>query len=202
MWRNAIDEHEVAICVARCNDAGLLPSEGTDTVLGRAASRARARAEGMRKMNSKDMRRQMADVYRRHYLTFAAFMCCSCQPYDLRLLQLQTGCTAPRDFKWFKLGNCLWWLNSTWPFARKLWTVMDFQRVDAILIDERAANSVLTFPPNGALPNIHEGGQRRDDIFVGYDDFAEICERFAAAGQNNDVIDIPRFPVDVMDLDA
>lgn len=48
MWRNTIDKHELELCETRCYDVGLLPREGTDTVLGRAASTARARIEHAR----------------------------------------------------------------------------------------------------------------------------------------------------------
>lgn len=240
MWRDAIDQREAELWEARCNLLGLLPPEGTDTVLGRAANRARACIVKIRANASKDtctrtrvkiratslyyceicsidcvsamsLQSHMkgkahrlktksivgftpACIYRKHYLTFASFISGICTPCDLGVLQPDH--TAPSDFKWLRLSDCLWWLNNTWPFANKLWSVMDFRHGSTVVIDERAP------VPNRVLPDVFQGGQLRKNVFVSYNDFSDICERYAAARRSNDVIDIPRVPVPLVNVDA
>lgn len=76
MWQQTIDSNVLVLWEVRCNTMGLLPPEGTDSVLGRAASRFRSRIDRLRnKKQNKAARRKMKDLYRSYNFTSAFFIC-------------------------------------------------------------------------------------------------------------------------------
>lgn len=97
-WRHAINKHALELWETRCNALGLFPPEGTDTVLGRGASRTRNRLNSIQKEASKTMGQHRPSLYRRHYMKWAGHICRRCQPTNL--CSLQSFCPHPNKFKW------------------------------------------------------------------------------------------------------
>lgn len=181
MWQKAIDGHELELWVSRDNALELFPSEGSDTVLGRAADRTRSRIDEIREYAQKeDIRRKLADVYRGHCLKWSSVICGSCHLSDLR--SLKPCCIAPGDFRWVRMSGIRGYLRPILFIALGQLKVMDFA---AIAIVERASDSALSVPPDCELKDIYNTELVQEDIFVVANRFAELCLQYLSSEAKN-----------------
>lgn len=182
MWRNAIDGNSVRLWKTRCISLGFFPPEGTDTVLGRSDDRTRLRIETLAKEDAeKDVRRELMQVYRNHYLTWVWHICFwnSCHPTNLR--HLKSCCSNASDLKWMNLKSCISYLSDELEF--NVWKVRDLPN-DLRLIDEASDSFV-------SLARLREyeddyALEQREDIYVLHDKIEQFSnnELFEYMGYN------------------
>lgn len=123
------------------------------------------------------MQRELAEVYGKHYFTFATFICRFCQPSDMD--SLKPCCASPSDFKWLKLTVCIRFPNHTVPFHSKYGTAMDFHGHRMKIIDECAPDSAVLFLPNGLHLDVYEEAGLRSNTLVGYNHSGESADEGA-----------------------
>lgn len=173
MWRNVIDKNALELWETRCKTMGLLPTEGIDSVVGRAACRALRNNK-----KKKGKRSKMTRLYRRYYFTWSTFICRCCHLSDLRTLCCCS--TRPCDFEFVDLNFCAAFLEKYLDF-QEIWS----QRcLDGILVfvDVRNPTARVSFPPHaGRLdPKYLNPFDSREAsfIFASRDHFERFCVDF------------------------
>lgn len=105
MWRLVIDNNAVEVWKARCNTLGILPAEGTDTALGRAASRFRSKIAAVRTQlagagNSKAVKENLSSLYRTYRSVWVKHVCRSYSDDDL--CAGGACCKLVTDYGWYE----------------------------------------------------------------------------------------------------
>lgn len=152
-WQRAVGMQADRLLEACCEEMGLLPPEGTNTVLGRAAAVIRTCIASIREeASSEEVTRLVTRLYRRYYFTWARFVCKS---YHRR--SVKWCCEDPTNFEWVSLGNCKSFLN------HYLNLCVGMQRHvlrDLVFVDVPEPDSIVSTLPFG------EDDEDEDDEFI------------------------------------
>lgn len=170
-WRKGLWE-------VRCNTMGLLPPDGNDSVLHRAANNFGSRIHKLRNQKkTKGVSRRMKQLYGSYYFTWAFFNCKCCRLSNLH--SLLPCFTKPCDVKWIDLNCSVKFLNELLDFEE--WTQRDLKDVH-VAVDMRKPKMVVSTPPcAGKVDEKYTNPfdyDEADCIFASRDHFEKFCVDF------------------------